>query len=184
MKVCRACSAWTRVTGQPKLFSVPGWLANVVLTSAITSCVVASGAKRVGGGTFRGPALPKDSRLSASKFHCPPTGSFPSIRMPCRLCSTRQSPGAVRISGAGCSCAIALRAFYRDFAVFKADRCGCPADFGKLTSCWYLNHAGGQQPPNVRCNIDEGYRFYASRRIEAGEELTACYSDYSLPSWL
>ena len=76
------------------------------------------------------------------------------------------------------------KAFYRDFAVFKADRCGCPADFGKLTSCWYLNHAGGQQPPNVRCNIDEGYRFYALRKIEAGEELTACYSDYSLPSWL
>ena len=76
------------------------------------------------------------------------------------------------------------KAFYRDFAVFKADRCGCPADFGKLTSCWYLNHAGGQQTPNVRCNIDEGYRFYASRKIEAGEELTACYIDFSLESWL
>ena len=76
------------------------------------------------------------------------------------------------------------KAFYRDFAIFKADRCGCPADFGKLTPCWYLNHASDQQAPNVRCNIDEGYLFYASRSIEAGEELTACYSDYSLPSWL
>ena len=76
------------------------------------------------------------------------------------------------------------KAFYRDFAVFKADRCGCPADFGKLTSCWYLNHAGGPREANVRCDIDDGYRFYASRTIEAGEELMACYSDYSLPSWL
>ena len=76
------------------------------------------------------------------------------------------------------------KAFYRDFAVFKADRCGCPADFGKLTSCWYLNYASGQQEANVRCNIDEGYRFYASRKIEAGEELMARYSDYSLASWL
>ena len=76
------------------------------------------------------------------------------------------------------------KAFYRDFAVFEADRCGCPADFGKLTSCWYLNHASGQQEANVRCDIDGGYRFYAARKIEEGEELTARYSEYSLPSWL
>ena len=76
------------------------------------------------------------------------------------------------------------KAFYRDFAVFQADRCGCPPNFDLLTPCWYLNRASGEQAPNVRCDVDDGYRFYASLRIEAGEELTACYSDYSLPSWL
>ena len=76
------------------------------------------------------------------------------------------------------------KAFYRDFAVFKADQCGCPADFGQLTPCWYLNQASGQQAPNVRCDIEDGYRFYALRKIEASEELTACYADYSLQSWL
>jgi hypothetical protein len=76
------------------------------------------------------------------------------------------------------------KALYRDFAVFKADRCGCPADFDRLTSCWYLNRPDGHEEPNVRCDIDDGYRFYALRKIEAGEELTARYADYSLQSWL
>lgn len=76
------------------------------------------------------------------------------------------------------------KAFYRDFAVFKADRCGCPPKFDQLTPCWYLNHASAGQAPNVGCDIEGGYRFYASRKIEAGEELMACYADYSLPSWL
>ena len=84
-----ASSACARVTGQPKVCRVPGWLSNCVLTSVMTCCVVVSGSNRVGGGTFCGPALPKDSRLSASKFHWPPTGSFPSIRMPYFLRSSR-----------------------------------------------------------------------------------------------
>ena len=76
------------------------------------------------------------------------------------------------------------KAFYRDFAVFETDRCGCPSDFGQLTPCWYLNRASNGHTPNVRCDIDDDYRFHASRRIEAGEELMACYADYSLDSWL
>ncbi len=76
------------------------------------------------------------------------------------------------------------KAFYRDFAIFKADECGSPADFDKLTPCWYLNQPSGRQAPNVHCDIDAGYKFYAARRIDAGEELTARYSDYSLESWL
>jgi SET domain-containing protein len=73
---------------------------------------------------------------------------------------------------------------YNDFTVFKSDQCGCPASFDNLTVAWYLNEPSNGHEPNVKCNIDDGYKFYAARDIHAGEELTARYSEYSLDSWL
>ena len=72
---------------------------------------------------------------------------------------------------------------YRDFAIFKDDKCGCPTNFDNLTVAWYLNEPNGSDAPNVKCKIDEGYKFYASQDIAKGEELTARYSEYSLKPW-
>lgn len=63
---------------------------------------------------------------------------------------------------------------YRDFAVLKDGRYGCPLSFNRLTPAWYLNHS---KTPNVRC--DENFDFLAIRNIKVGEELTADYSTYS-----
>ena len=73
--------ACARVTGQPKSSQLPGCDANRVRTSACACCVITSGAKRLGGGTAPGPLRPKLSRLSASKFHCPPSGFVGAPRL-------------------------------------------------------------------------------------------------------
>ena len=73
---------------------------------------------------------------------------------------------------------------YRDFAIFKTDRCGCPVSFGRITIAWYLNRPNDTQEPNVECDIADGYKFYAARAIRVGEELTVRYGDFSLDAWL
>jgi hypothetical protein len=73
---------------------------------------------------------------------------------------------------------------YRDFVIFKSDKCGCPANFDSLTVSWYLNEPKNGDEPNVKCDIAGGYKFYAAREISEGEELTAHYSEYSLDSWI
>jgi hypothetical protein len=71
-----------------------------------------------------------------------------------------------------------LRELYDDFAVIKNNgkKYGCPRNFNLLTLSWYLNES---KNPNVQC--DNNYRFFASRDIKAGEELTVNYSTYSEP---
>ena len=64
---------------------------------------------------------------------------------------------------------------YKDFAVLKNGRYGCPASFNQLTPSWYLNES--RTNPNVKC--DENYDFFATRDIKAGEELLASYPQYS-----
>ena len=67
----------------------PGWDAKRLSTSWMTSWVMRSGLRRSGGGMGGGPSLPKEERFSESKFHSPPTGASPSMRMPCFLRSSR-----------------------------------------------------------------------------------------------
>jgi hypothetical protein len=67
-----------------------------------------------------------------------------------------------------------IQQLYKDFAVLKDGRYGCPLSFNRLTPSWYLNRS---KTPNVRC--DENYDFFALRTIRPGEELTADYSTYS-----
>jgi len=67
-----------------------------------------------------------------------------------------------------------LRDLYDDFCIIKGDKYGCPEHFDMLTTSWYLNHSNN---PNVA--VDDGYRFYALRDIEEGEELTVDYRTYS-----
>jgi|SRR5579872_851097 len=68
----------------------------------------------------------------------------------------------------------AMREFYEDFSIIKGNKYGSPCHFDALTTSWYLNHSNS---PNVKA--DRQYRFYASRDIAAGEELTSDYRTYS-----
>jgi hypothetical protein len=67
--------------------------------------------------------------------------------------------------------------FYKDFGIHNGDRIGCPVNFNNLTPGWYLN----EPPPGGEANVssDEEFNFTASRDIEAGEELTIRYLDFS-----
>jgi hypothetical protein len=80
---------------------------------------------------------------------------------------------------------LAIRRLYRDFSVFKkeANTFGCPTNFNRLTISWYLNEPKRGDKPNVYC---KNYDFYAARKINAGEELTVNYPEYSdsMPAWL
>jgi|ERR1041384_965829 len=46
----------------------------------------------------------------------------------------------------------------------------CPADFGRMSIGWYLNHS---DDPNTR--ILDGYEYVADKNIQAGEEITIDY---------
>jgi SET domain-containing protein len=72
----------------------------------------------------------------------------------------------------------AIRKLYADFAVIKngGTRYGCPRNFNVLTVGWYLNHSDS---PDVGCDEEHDYDFYALRDIPAGEELTVDYTIYS-----
>jgi SET domain-containing protein len=70
-----------------------------------------------------------------------------------------------------------IRQLYRDFAIVKDGRYGCPINFNQLTVAWYLNSPKGRVKPNVRC--DDNYQFFALRDINPAEELTVDYDAYS-----
>lgn len=67
-----------------------------------------------------------------------------------------------------------LKKLYKDFAVVRRNKYGCPTNFNLLTPAWFLNHS---KQPNVAC--DENYNFYAIKDIKKGEELTVDYDSYS-----
>jgi len=70
---------------------------------------------------------------------------------------------------------------YKDFAVIKEGKYGCPKNFNLLTPAWYLNEPKLGEEPNVKAN--DNYEFFACRDIKIGEELTVRYCTYSeLPS--
>lgn len=47
----------------------------------------------------------------------------------------------------------------------------CPLDFIKMSVVWYINHSN---EPNLE-SPDDGYKYYATRKIKSGEELTINY---------
>ncbi len=67
----------------------------------------------------------------------------------------------------------AMRDLYEDFGMVWGDRIGVPPSLNMLSVGWYVNHSGR---PNVEAD-DDG-RFFALRRIRAGEELTADYRTF------
>src|SRR5258708_39792379 len=60
-----------------------------------------------------------------------------------------------------------IQKLYKDFAIIRHGKYGCPVDFNKLTMAWYLNDSDN---PNVI--VDEDYNMIAARNISDGEELT------------
>jgi hypothetical protein len=68
----------------------------------------------------------------------------------------------------------AIKKLYEDFCVLQGDKYECPVSFNDLTPSWYLNHSS---EPNVA--PDSELRFYATRDISCGEELTSDYDSYS-----
>jgi SET domain-containing protein len=65
-----------------------------------------------------------------------------------------------------------LAKFVEFFAVASNGWVYIPASFSAMPVGWYLNHSDS---PNA-CH-DEGYRYYASRDIDEGEEITIDYHD-------
>jgi hypothetical protein len=69
------------------------------------------------------------------------------------------------------------RRFYMDFGIHRGGKIGCPVNFHSLTPGWYLNEPAPGEPANICC--DEDFNFTAAKDIEAGEELTIRYLDFS-----
>lgn len=67
-----------------------------------------------------------------------------------------------------------IRRLYEDFCVLKEGFYECPMSFNQLTPAWYFNHS---ETPNVA--PDSSLKFFATRQIGVGEELTANYNTYS-----
>lgn len=69
------------------------------------------------------------------------------------------------------------QAFYRDFAIRRGGKLGCPANFNLLTVGWYCNEPAPGDESNLAPSPD--FSLIAARDIEAGEELTVRYADYA-----
>lgn len=64
----------------------------------------------------------------------------------------------------------------------RGDTFICPADFGALPIGWYVNHS--EKPntvPGKNPNPHRRYRWYASRDIEANEEILIDYNSLEEP---
>lgn len=69
------------------------------------------------------------------------------------------------------------QAFYRDFAIRRGGKLGCPANFNLLTVAWYCNEPVPGDESNLAPSPD--FSLIAARDIEAGEELTVRYANYA-----
>ena len=65
-----------------------------------------------------------------------------------------------------------LAKFVEFFAVVSDGWVYLPANFAAMPVGWYMNHS---DTPNT--HHDEGYKYYASRDIEEGEEILINYHD-------
>lgn len=65
---------------------------------------------------------------------------------------------------------------FRDYCIDRGERLSCPQDFGQMHIGWYLNHSS--QPNTYR---DADYKWYALRKIKAGEEILIDYNSLDEP---
>ena len=65
-----------------------------------------------------------------------------------------------------------LAKFVEFFAVVSNGIAYMPSNFSRLDVGWHLNHCN-----NPNAHHDESYKYYASRDIEEGEELTINYNE-------
>jgi hypothetical protein len=68
-------------------------------------------------------------------------------------------------------------AIFRDYCLDKGAKLICPKDFGQMQIGWYLNHS--KSPNTYR---DDDYKWYASREIKVGDEITIDYNSLEEPS--
>lgn len=66
---------------------------------------------------------------------------------------------------------------FRGYCMDRGDDLVCPADFGHMQIGWYLNHSTS---PNTY--PDNDYKWYASRDIKTGEEITIDYNSLNEPN--
>ena len=67
----------------------------------------------------------------------------------------------------------ALRELRDTYCVSDANGYWCPLDFHRMSIGWYMNHSG---QPNVRTSRELNFEYYATRDIEAGEEIVCDYA--------
>lgn len=65
---------------------------------------------------------------------------------------------------------------FQGYCMDRDEKLICPMDFGQMHVGWYLNHSNS---PNTYPDSD--YKWYASRDIKAGEEITIDYNTLNEP---
>jgi len=65
---------------------------------------------------------------------------------------------------------------FRQYCIDRGYQLMCPKDFASIPLEWFLNHS---KTPNATRDAD--YRWYASRDIKAGEEITIDYNSLEEP---
>lgn len=60
---------------------------------------------------------------------------------------------------------------FQEYCLDRGDSMICPEDFGQMHLGWYLNHSS---KPNAE--RDDNYKWYATKDIKAGEEITVDYN--------
>ena len=67
----------------------------------------------------------------------------------------------------------ALRELRETYCVKDGAGYWCPLDFHRMSIGWYMNHS---DQPNVATSRELNYEYYATRTIEAGEEIVCDYA--------
>ena len=71
---------------------------------------------------------------------------------------------------------------FRNFCADRGDKMICPPDFGYMPLGWYLNHSqDSNTEPRGGYDEKDGYKFFAKKDIEAGEEITINYNNLDEP---
>ena len=66
---------------------------------------------------------------------------------------------------------------FRQYCIDRGGKLVCPKDFGCMHVGWYLNHS-----KESNTSRDVGFKWYASRDIKAGEEITIDYNSLEEPA--
>jgi hypothetical protein len=66
--------------------------------------------------------------------------------------------------------------YFQQYCSDRGDTLLCPIDFGQMHVGWHLNHSS--TPNAIR---DDGYKWYAARDIQEGEEITIDYNTLEEP---
>ena len=65
---------------------------------------------------------------------------------------------------------------FRQFCVDRGNTLYCPLNFSSMPVGWHMNHS-----KNANARHDPSYKYYATRDIVAGEEITTNYNELGEP---